>query len=187
MTAVAAKKYYVTINMNKNKQFIIIGAVASALVVGGIMYAVKFLSNADTSSSPAQPAVNVVDYGPPKDTDKIQPSSKDQAASPTDETPGEVSKLNVQLTQTRQEGQTVYIRTLIEGTNGGDCTLTLSKGDYRIEKTAPVGVQASYAVCQGFNIPVTEFKESGDWDVIINVKGPGSKEGTASGKLTITL
>ena len=62
--------------------------------------------------------------------------------------------------------------------------MTLTKGSLSFVRTAPVGVQSSYATCQGFNIPATDFAESGEWTV--NVKADQSgKTAEAQSKVQV--
>lgn len=91
----------------------------------------------------------------------------------------QAGNLSVTITSIGQSGQTVYINAIIDGATSGSCKLSLTKNDKKIEKTATIGLQVSYYICQGFNINSSEFPEKGEWDASIeatSTKGSGRSE-----------
>lgn len=166
----------------------------AAVLLAGTLGAYVYMKNKSNSeqATNTSPSVNQVDYGPSKDSDKIQPSSKDKIASDisknsdaTTSNPGATPEPKITITQAAQRDSTLYIRTLIEGGSSGECNLTITQNSSTITKTAPVGVQASYALCQGFNIPVSEFNASGEWKITVTTKLTTGKEATTTSKVTI--
>lgn len=162
----------------KNKKYIITAVVLLLALSGGILiYSLNNHISQKDSSTPQ--AVNEVDYSEPKDEDKIQPSSKDRIIDGSIDENGNSSEqqndLNITITQANQRDNTVHIRALVSGAKSGTCSLNITKGDFTVTKEASVGVQASYSICQGFNIPVSEFSESGEWQVELIVAADGKK------------
>lgn len=47
---------------------------------------------------------------------------------------------------------TVYVNGLVSGTTSGTCKLTMTKSSNKVEKSASIGFQVSYYICQGFNM-----------------------------------
>lgn len=171
--------------MKNNKRIIqitVLIALSVAVIAAASVYYMKNRENKlDTSSSPG---INKVDYGPPEASDIIQPSSKEKIIDENVQPKNETS-VSLRITQSVQQDSLIYVRTIIENTNGGSCKLNISKGPLSVTKNAQVGIQASYAVCQGFNIPLQEFPESGVWKVSILLTDAQGIETEASSELVI--
>lgn len=82
------------------------------------------------------------------------------------------SSVIVDITSYGQSGNMVYVNALVSGTTSGTCKLTMTKNAKKVEKSAPIGLQVSYYICQGFNISSSEFSEKGEWEAIIEATGP---------------
>lgn len=171
----------------RKKLVIAIAGVAILLVAAGASYYFLYL-NKQASSDGTRPA-NTVDYSPAKQSDKIGDSSKDQIAkqpaddSSTPSTPPQ--SLSVTITNTSQDTNTVYVRAIISNATSGECTLTLTHGTTVITKKAPVGAQANYGNCQGFNVPKSELGASGTWKVKIDVTSSAAT-GSAEGSVEVS-
>jgi hypothetical protein len=61
----------------------------------------------------------------------------------------------------------------------------LKNGSSVISKSAPVGQQVSYYVCQGFIINSSEINPKGDWELSIRLDSPNGSFETPSRKLSI--
>lgn len=171
--------------MSKKTILIILAAVV-VIAAGGI--AAYLFSQKDERDS-VRPA-NTVDYGPPKkedsagvqsDKDKIaNGESKPDTGSPT---PSPSSSMIVSFTQAQQSDSQVIIRALVDGATSGTCTLTASKSSQTsVTKTAPIGVQANYSICQGFDIPTSEFPASGEWKISITATNASGQTSAAAEK-----
>lgn len=151
----------------KNKKLLILVTTLIIATILGVSYAI-FLRKDDTAKLPSTPEeLKTIEYGPSKSTDKLQPSSKDkvierQKMETTDSTASE-NKFNLTITNSSQQGQMVYLRAIVNGSLNGTCKLSLENGAHFISRQAPYLPQASYAICQGFNIPVSDFPISGTW------------------------
>ena len=164
---------------NKKLTFILIGtALLLTVAIGAFWYNLhnKASSEPQTASKEATRDVNTVNYEPAKEADNIaEKSAKEQLAeSGTDSQPTN-NPLGVSITSAQQQDQTVLIRTLVDGTSSGTCTMTASKaGQQALTKNAPINTQASYSICQGFNIPSSEFSSAGEWSFEVKVSANGA-------------
>lgn len=165
----------------KNKKILIIVTllVIVAATAGSTWW---FLRDSETQASLSNENsdVNIIDYGPAEENDVIEPSDKqdmlDGNANPTTATDS-----SIEITTAEQQERTVYIRAIITGMTGGTCEITLRNGNASLIKQAPITVQASYATCQGFNIPSDEFSAKGTWSIDITASGSnGTSANTAS-------
>ncbi|MCX6805300.1 MAG: hypothetical protein NT114_01235 [Patescibacteria group bacterium] len=95
------------------------------------------------------------------------------------------SNTGVSITSIGQSGSTVYVNALVDGETSGTCTLTLTNGSKKIVKSAAIGYQVSYYICNGFNISSSEFAPKGDWTAQINISGPKGSASSEERKVTV--
>lgn len=165
------------------------------LLVGGIGTPVAYhFAHKKDSSQPGQRGVNQVDYGPPKKTDNAQTSSsKDDVAHQPANPQGKpepsqpTTPVSATITQALQDNATVTIRALVNGTNNGTCQLTLSQsGQTSITRSAAVGVQANYAICQGFDLPTSDFPTGGNWTLSLVIQTSSGVSSPAQRDIQVT-
>ena len=104
-----------------------------------------------------------------------QPGQAKQAAS----------KTSVSITSIGQSDSTVYVNALVDGETSGTCTLELTNGSKKITKSAPIGYQVSYYICNGFNISSSEFAPKGEWTAQIDVSGTKGSASSEERKVTV--
>jgi hypothetical protein len=68
----------------------------------------------------------------------------------------------------------------------GTCTVTFSKGDLKFVKTVPAYADASSTPCITLTVPITEFSESGIWEVKITYSND-TITGSATTTMTVEL
>lgn len=95
------------------------------------------------------------------------------------------SSIGVNISSAGQSGATVYVNGLVSGTTSGTCKLTMTKNSNKVEKSASIGFQVSYYICQGFNISSSEFTEKGEWEAVIEATGPNGSGKSQVRKVTI--
>ena len=95
------------------------------------------------------------------------------------------SKTSVSITSIGQSDSTVYVNALVDGETSGTCTLELTNGSKKITKSAPIGYQVSYYICNGFNISSSEFAPKGEWTAKIDVSGPKGSASSEERKVTV--
>ena len=101
----------------------------------------------------------------------VDDSSKksDQAASQQQQSTSAAGSAKVTITYAGQNGTNLAVSALVSGATRGTCNLTVTKGSAVVAKTAPVGYQVSYYICQGFNVPASEFAQKGEWNVVVEL------------------
>jgi cytoskeletal protein RodZ len=112
-----------------------------------------------------------------KNSNQGQQSSQQSTAT--------ASKPTVNITNAAQQGSVVVINALVSGATSGSCNVTLSNGSIKIQKSAPVGFQVSYYICQGFSINSSEFNPKGEWTATIDVTTPNGTAQSEPRKVTI--
>lgn len=119
------------------------------------------------------------------DSDTSSNSSKENSSeTPSPVTPAQPVVIPMRITASAQNGNVYQIRTLIERVvNGGTCTITLTKGNQKVTKSATTQALAQSSTCQGFDIPVSEL-ELGTWQVSIALTG-SEYSGNTSGTIEI--
>lgn len=178
----------------KNKK-LIIGFVSVVVVATGVAAAWYFTQKnssndvSDTSQGdvPTSSAKSDIATGQQNNTSTTSPSSNESSDDPKTSTPSSDNQEQVQVrvTQANQDGDTVYIRALVDGATSGTCSLTLTHESLSISKSAPFGAQANYVICQGFNIPASEFTQKGDWKVSITATAASGSLATTTSSITI--
>lgn len=174
--------------MAKNKKRIIIGIsifIILGVAVGGVWALRKKNNEAplkDPATASSNRGVNDIDYGVDTSNDTSTETAKDQAAKndQNDTSTGQQpAALGVTITAASQSDDLVLVRATVTGTTSGNCTLRAEMGEQHFEMTAPLAAQANYVICQGFNIPLEKFSQSGTWKVTVSAAS-GSLSGTAS-------
>jgi hypothetical protein len=175
------------------KKVLIIGlasVLGIAAIGGGVFYFVH-RENSKPENQPRRPE-NSVDYSPakPEDSATIE-SSKDKAAQPDAATkpdtsaPTNQSSVSVDMTTAVQSGKQLVIRALVNGATTGTCNLILSQGGQTISRSAAIGAQANYAICQGFNIPIDDLPAGGDWKISVTALVNGATSSPAEKTLKV--
>jgi hypothetical protein len=88
------------------------------------------------------------------------------------------------ITAANQNDGLLQVRTLLGAlTDEGTCTLTLTKDDKSISRTAGIQPTTNSSTCKGFDIPVSELSK-GEWRVVVTFENAELK---ASGQRTVTV
>lgn len=95
------------------------------------------------------------------------------------------SNASVNITNALQQGDVVVVNALVSGATSGTCNLTLTNGSSKIQKSAAVGFQVSYYICQGFTINSSEFNQKGEWTAVVNITSPSGSAQSESRKVTL--
>jgi len=115
--------------------------------------------------------------------------AKSQDNKNYDQQPGQskqtASKTSISITSIGQSDSIVYVNALVDGETSGTCTLELTNGSKKITKSAPIGYQVSYYICNGFNISSSEFAPKGEWTAQIDVSGPKGSVSSEERKVTV--
>jgi hypothetical protein len=181
------------IKKHSRKRLLISLSVGVLLIAGAGIPLAYHLHKKDGSQT-GNSGVNQVNYGAPKKEDRAQTSnSKDAVARKPANPEGKPEPtqptvpVSATITQALQQDATITIRALVNGANSGTCQLTLSQsGQTDITRSAAVGVQANYAICQGFDLPTSDFPTSGNWTLSIVIQTSGSTSSPAQRSIQVT-
>jgi hypothetical protein len=164
------------------------------LVIGGAgafgLYESQKANQVASTDTAARP-INSVDYNPPTpDEQKQQEDTKTDVIKKNDDAsnPPAQSNISVTISRINQGGKSLplNVRTIINGTNSGTCTVTLTKsGQPTVTKTFPIIVQATYSTCQQADIAASEFSVDGDWNYSVTAANGSSTSNAATGSVTI--
>lgn len=162
---------------HRKKIIIAIAAIIVVLLGFGVWYMWLRPTVASGSNRP----VNTVNYGSPTAVEQnvgndqkthIVQQQKNQNSATTSQS------LQIIIVRTFQDPTGFNLRTQINGTTSGECSITLTQpGKQTITKTFPVVFEATSANCQNTPIPLNDFSSGGTWNVSVTVKN-GSAQST---------
>lgn len=96
-------------------------------------------------------------------SEKTTPDTNAQGSAVQPSTPQ--TAVPIRVTAKSQNGNLYQLRTQIDGVfSTGSCTLTITKGQQTITKTASIQALAQTSTCQGFDIPTSELSP-GTWNI----------------------
>ena len=171
---------------------LIILAVAAAGLLGWAAYA-KFTQPKQASNT-GIPATST--------TDEPQPSTDPNAGKPTEEAPKKEdaaqpstpasteqsanSSLSVTISRAGQIDQALQIRAIIQGAKTGTCNAKLTGPGTTVEASHAIEFQQTGYTCGAFDIPVSQFNASGQWQLSLTVTSGSSTSSPATQTITIT-
>lgn len=80
----------------------------------------------------------------------------------------------------------LVIQTALHGISSGTCSLVLTNGSHRINRSADVLYQPSFSTCTGFDIPASSFPVGGTWNMSLSVISSGQTVASTSQTVTIS-
>ncbi len=115
-------------------------------------------------------------YSPPTDQEqragdsqKEQVLEQERARNNTPEPSNQV--VSVVITDAGQYGDMIEVRSFIPNHyEDGDCIITFTQGNTKIEKTTTAYRDVSTTICKNPLIKRSEFPTSGDWEVTVSYK-----------------
>jgi hypothetical protein len=118
-------------------------------------------------------------------TPTVVPNVSPSQSKPT-ATPAAVS-LSAIITQASQSGDKVQIRTVVSGANTGSCRLVATGPGNQITKTTAIRFEPpSTYVCDGLDIPVSEFSAGGTWKLSLTAMSGASTSAAFTQSISIT-
>lgn len=175
---------------SRYKRKIIIASIIAVVALGGYT---AFAATQNIWPFPAEERAENVDYSEPTDEQRQSGSeasnrAKEESTEETSEYKepdenNETYETGVTITSAEQNGNQIQVRTLINTTATGHCTLTLSGGGQTITREADTQALASSSTCMGFDIPRSEIA-AGEWTVRIDYRN-NSASGSAEQTITI--
>jgi cytoskeletal protein RodZ len=119
------------------------------------------------------------------DTAKTSDNKNSNQGQQTAQSTTQATKPNVNITNAMQQGNNLVVNVLVGGATSGTCNLTLTNGNSRVQKSAPIGFQVSYYICQGFSINSSEFNQKGEWTAAVDISTPNGSVQSEPRKVTI--
>lgn len=182
------------------KKIILALVAVAVLAVGAAAFLTRpsnqTANSQQTSTSNPETAQPVdVNYSPPTEeesqatTQQKQEIAEKEKAAGDSSTPPVATTPDITVTivraNQRSAGQPLNIRTIIDGTSSGTCSVKLTKSQTTINKTFTVSPDATYALCDQADIPASDFSSAGEWELSVTIQN-GSKQSTpATAKVTI--
>jgi hypothetical protein len=172
--------------VKKNKTKLALFFVAVLFLAGGALVSYWYVTKPKGSANPLQASdttkkqAELDDVARSKSPDNKNSSSPDQTQAQTT-----ASAATVTISSIGTSGQAVYVNALISGATSGNCKLTMTNGSAKIERTAGVGFQVSYYICQGFSLPSSEFVPKGEWNALIELTSPNGTAKSESKKVNV--
>lgn len=168
---------------SKKILIIALATVVAAVVAYGV-YAMYFAPKPITDKD----SQGTINYEPPTDEQKAAGDrQKEETINKTDDGTNPSNgngSLPVSYSAINQADEQLLVRALIGAvSNDGTCTLTLTKGDAVVTKTAGTQSGPNSSTCKGFNVPVSELSP-GSWTILLQVK-IGSEQGKVSQTFTV--
>ncbi len=131
----------------------------------------------DTTTRP----INSIDYSPASEAEKPTPDQKKQDASTGASTPAQSSSkpISVTLSAATQDtpGGPIVVRTILGGTTGGTCTITVTKDSFVKTYSSDITWTGTYYSCNK-DIPFADIS-TGTWQLKV-VANQNNNQGSAT-------
>lgn len=170
----------------KNKTKFLLFIVLALIIAGGSVASYWYFIKPNKSASKVTDAQ--IKQAEKKDSETAKSSdnkNSNQDTQPQSQAAPTSSAVNVTISSSGVSDGMVYINALVSGSTSGTCKLTMQNGSATITKTASIGMQVSYYICQGFSIAPSEFVPKGDWTAFIEVNTPNGTAKSDTRKVTI--
>ena len=177
------------IQTNKKPIAIIIVSILVAGIIGGSAYAiVKTVSNDNATNQSEQttaPDKEVVE--PPQGATSNSGVKNEDGTTVNDATnTAPHTDVSVVIVDASQYDDTFEIRAYANAVESGTCTYTFSKGAVTFQKEAVASTSATTSSCATFNVPTTDFPETGEWNLTVTYTSASDKySGSATQTVTI--
>lgn len=165
------------------KTVILFAAMLLVIAAGtGLWYAKKPKKTASLEATEAvKKSGEQIDVDAAKKSENKNANQSQQTSQSVKQTP----KTTVNITNAMLQGNNLIVNVLVGGTTSGNCNLTLTNGSNKVQKSAPIGFQVSYYICQGFSINISEFSQKGEWTAIVDIFTPNGSAQSEPRKVTI--
>lgn len=117
-----------------------------------------------------------INYDPPTEEEvKAGDEKKQEIIQEEESTPTEpVTEANVVIVDASQYDNSVEVRAFVSNIiKDGTCSFTFTKDNNKVTKVGPAFGDASSTPCIAQTIPVSEFSESGEWNLVVRYEADG--------------
>lgn len=164
-------------NKNKNKRIFFVIAILVVLTTSGF-FGYKYYS------SKISKKFDGINYTPPtqeekkagdekkreivKKQEQEDSQKKDTSEEPSSQQPASSSNATVVITDAEQYDGVIEVRAFVSDKyQDGTCKITLTKGILNVSKTTEAYKDATTTICTNPLFNRSEFRESGDWQVVV--------------------
>lgn len=166
-------------NKKINKKIILIAGVVVLLIRCGI-----FVYSRSSQDVPVDNWQDGVNYQPPTEDEKAAGDEKkkeiveeqDRQTTQTQQNPTTKNNVNVAITDASQYENIIEVRSFVPSySQDGTCTLKFTQGSRTFTRTTPGYKDVSSTVCPAVEVPVSEFPNSGEWQVVVSFESTNAK------------
>lgn len=183
------KRNNITKTKHKSLKYLVL-FIAVVAVIAGVYIYVSGSKNTNNITSAKSGTIN---YGPPSQKDEQSESqikqndiNSESKSNPSNNTPTNNSiSLTISRVSQLSVGGDVQIRTIITGTDSGTCKVTFSNGSQSFSESYSVVVSATYSTCSNANVPVSNFSQSGPWNLAIIVTDGNNSSPSVEGSVNV--
>jgi hypothetical protein len=169
----------------KTRLMALLAVALVALLVAGAAYWWSSLRTGDNTTP-----TDGINYNPPTEAEKQETTERKKEIIENEQppsTPPESTSLTVTISRAGQNaaGQAVNVRTIIDGTSAGTCTMTLTKqGAQTVTKNASITYDGTLTTCN-VDVPATSFETGGEWSLSVVAKTSTATSKPATANVTV--
>lgn len=171
---------------NKSKTKFFAFVVVVLFLAGGVLASYWYVTKPKKITSTDQVSEETKKLTEKKDSESAKSTeNKNASQGSQQQSTSSSTAVAVTISSIGQSGDSVYVNALVAGSTSGTCKLTLSSGSTKVEKSAGVGLQVSYYICQGFSVPTSELVPKGEWSALIELSSPNGNTRSEVKKVTV--
>jgi len=170
----------------KNKTKFLLFLVLTLIIAGGSIASYwYFIKPSKNISNPTNAQIKQAEKNDSELAKSSVNKNSNQDSQPQPQSTPAPSSVVVNISSSGISGDSIFINALVSGATSGTCKLTMQNGASVVTKSAGIGLQVSYYICQGFSIASSEFVPKGDWTAFIEVNTPNGTAKSDSRKVTV--
>ena len=172
------------IKKTDSKKLLVLAVIISFLFVGVLSLFLIRRSNNKSNTDSIEAKQKASEQNEVNMAKNLDNKNSNQGQQPA-QSNSQASAPSINITSAMQQGDSVIINALVGGTTSGSCSLSMTNGNNKIQKSATIGFQVSYYICQGFVVNTSELVSKGDWTVVINVTSPNGASQSEPRKVNV--
>ena len=174
--------------MGKSRKSLIFSLVGLVLIAGAAVWYLKFFRHRnDVSSRNSNEPTATINYSPAGNNDVAGINSSKSTPSEQTPTPTPIPEdIGITITRAVQSGSSIVIRSLLDRSVNGTCTLVLKNDISQINRTSSATTLQNQPICGNFDIATSEFSNSGTWTGSLSVLSSDGHSGKADISLEVS-
>lgn len=162
-------------NLKLHGKKLVILLIFLSLIIGALWFGI-INNRQDKTATPTDLPAEAINLSPATEEEKNEAETKklqelnSTTPSSNSVTPTTMTSDTARISGLYQDSSTknIIVQTELKGTRWKQCTLTMTKGNQSVVKTAKTIYQSSYSSCLGFSVDLDELS-SGEWLVNLTV------------------